>query len=113
MYHPLSDFFNMTESKWKHKLFLLKNKRCSHQEVKGETTTKKQTRQTRRLKSSRKLCHCEPKDGRAQMSPSSQAAAGICDSINNMPYNGVLVGDKDLAHLSITKTSGISISKEK
>lgn len=57
----------MTESKWKHKL--LKNKSCSHQEVEGQTTTK--TKQTMtRLKSSRKLCHCEPK-----MSPSSQGSS--------------------------------------
>lgn len=41
----------------------------------------------------------------------SGAAAGICDSINNMRYNGVLVSDKDLASLSLTKTSGRSIYK--
>lgn len=33
------------------------------------------------------------------------------DSINNMHYNGVLVSNKDLVHLSITQTSGIFVSK--
>lgn len=47
----------------------------------------------------------------AQMSPSNPAAAGICHSINNTHYNGVLVGDRDLAQLSVTKASGQSIYK--
>ena len=35
----------------------------------------------------------------------------ICDSVNNMHYNGVPVSDKDRAQGSVTKTSSTSLYK--
>lgn len=64
---------NMTESKWKHKLFLLKNKRCSHQEVNRETTTN--NNQTRCLKPPENCVIVSPRTAGPDVSPSSQGSS--------------------------------------